>query len=161
MTLFLLHRPGTYPFILNQQTYTNLLPTVSPFDEKLAEDKSVNRLEDSYLLWRSVCSCKLLARTHLILFLNKCDLLQGKLQRGVRVRDSVPSFGDRKNDFATAVKCWFYTPFFFFFSSPTAGLKTHLLTTSLSRSQISSNISKKSLKNTLPSHDHSTSTSHP
>ena len=41
--------------------------TVSPFDEKLAEDKRINRLEDSYLLWRSVCANKLLARTQLIL----------------------------------------------------------------------------------------------
>lgn len=40
---------------------------VSPFDEKLAEDKRINRLEDSYLLWRSVCANKLLARTQLIL----------------------------------------------------------------------------------------------
>lgn len=40
---------------------------VSPFDEKLAEDRRVNRLEDSYLLWRSVVSCKLLARTQIIL----------------------------------------------------------------------------------------------
>lgn len=43
------------------------LSLVSPFDEKLAEDRRVNRLEDSYLLWRSVCSCKLLSRTQIIL----------------------------------------------------------------------------------------------
>jgi hypothetical protein len=43
------------------------LAPISPFDEKLAEDKRVNRLEDSYLLWRSVCANKLLARTQLIL----------------------------------------------------------------------------------------------
>ena len=97
---------------------------VSPFDEKLAEDRRVNRLEDTYLLWRSVCACKLLARTQIILcnspfclpllhqptlafrpVLNKCDLLQAKLQRGVRIRDSVPSFGDRKNDLPTATRC--------------------------------------------------------
>ncbi|KAG6889694.1 hypothetical protein C0995_015442 [Termitomyces sp. Mi166 len=38
------------------------------------------------------------------LVLNKCDLLQAKLQRGVRIRDSVPSFGDRKNDLQTATR---------------------------------------------------------
>ncbi|KAI3604173.1 putative g-protein alpha subunit [Moniliophthora roreri] len=70
----------------------------------LAEDRKVNRLEDSYLLWRSICSCKLLARTQFILFLNKCDLLQAKLMRGIRIRDSVPSFGDRKNDVNTATR---------------------------------------------------------
>ncbi|KAJ7080029.1 guanine nucleotide binding protein, alpha subunit [Mycena belliarum] len=80
------------------------LAPVSCFDEKLAEDKRVNRLEDTYMLWKSVCACKLLARTQLVLFLNKCDLLQAKLMRGARIRDSVPSFGDRRNDVATATR---------------------------------------------------------
>ncbi|KAJ7456954.1 guanine nucleotide binding protein, alpha subunit [Mycena latifolia] len=80
------------------------LAPVSCFDEKLAEDRRVNRLEDSYMLWKSVCACKLLARTQLVLFLNKCDLLQAKLMRGAKIRDSVPSFGDRRNDVATATR---------------------------------------------------------
>ncbi|KAF5381468.1 hypothetical protein D9757_008182 [Collybiopsis confluens] len=82
--------------------YLNFL--VSCFNEKLVEDRKVNRLEDSFLLWKSVCDCKLLSRTQLILFLNKCDLLQAKLQRGVKIRDSVPSFGDRRNDISTATR---------------------------------------------------------
>ncbi|KAF8816932.1 G-alpha-domain-containing protein [Phlegmacium glaucopus] len=96
-------RGAWYPYFDDVDAIIFLAP-ISPFDEKLAEDRKVNRLEDSYLLWKSVCSCKLLARTQLILFLNKCDLLQAKLQRGVRIRDSVPSFGDRKNDLQTATK---------------------------------------------------------
>jgi len=56
------------------------------------------------MLWKSVCSCKLLAGTQLVLFLNKCDLLQAKLMRGAKIRDSVPSFGDRRNDVATAAR---------------------------------------------------------
>ncbi|KAF9458709.1 guanine nucleotide binding protein, alpha subunit [Collybia nuda] len=96
-------RPTWYPYFDDVDAIIFLAP-ISPFDEKLAEDRRVNRLEDSYLLWRSVVSCKLLARTQIILFLNKCDLLQAKLQRGVRIRDSVPSFGDRKNDLPTATR---------------------------------------------------------
>ncbi|KAF8970665.1 guanine nucleotide binding protein, alpha subunit [Flammula alnicola] len=96
-------RGAWYPYFDDVDAIIFLAP-ISPFDEKLAEDRRVNRLEDSYLLWRSVCSCKLLARTQIILFLNKCDLLQAKLQRGVRIRDSVPSFGDRKNDLPTATR---------------------------------------------------------
>jgi guanine nucleotide-binding protein subunit alpha len=42
---------------------------VSCFDERLDEDVRVNRLEDSTLLWRSICSSKLLTKTQLILFL--------------------------------------------------------------------------------------------
>ena len=47
----------------------------------------------------------MLAKTQIILFLNKCDLLHNKLKRGVRVKDFIPSFGERKNDLATVMKC--------------------------------------------------------
>ncbi|KAF8841889.1 G-alpha-domain-containing protein [Paxillus ammoniavirescens] len=77
---------------------------ISCFDEQLREDRRVNRLEDSYELWRSVCSSRLLSRAQIILFLNKCDILQNKLKRGMRVRDYIPSFGDRKNDTLTVMK---------------------------------------------------------
>ena len=81
------------------------LSPISCFDERLREDSRVNRLEDSYQLWRSVCSSPMLAKTQIILFLNKCDILHNKLKRGVRVKDFIPSFGDRKNDTATVMKC--------------------------------------------------------
>lgn len=42
----------------------------------LCQDPRVNRLEDSLLLWTSVVSNKLLANVNIVLFLNKCDLLQ-------------------------------------------------------------------------------------
>ncbi|KAJ6539923.1 guanine nucleotide binding protein, alpha subunit [Mycena sp. CBHHK59/15] len=96
-------RAAWYPYFDDVDACIFLAP-VSCFDEKLAEDRRVNRLEDSYMLWKSVCSCKLLARTQLVLFLNKCDLLQAKLMRGAKIRDSVPSFGDRRNDVATATR---------------------------------------------------------
>jgi hypothetical protein len=47
------------------------LAPISCFDEKLAEDARVNRLEDTYLLWKSVSRNKLLAKTQIVLFLNK------------------------------------------------------------------------------------------
>lgn len=40
--------------------------------------------EDSVLLWKAVCSNKLLANVDLVLFLNKCDILEAKLNSGVR-----------------------------------------------------------------------------
>ena len=82
-----------------------LVSPVSVFDQRLEEDSRVNRLEDSILLWTSICSSKLLARTQLILFLNKCDLLRRKLKRGVTVAEYLPSYGDRRNDVMTVVKC--------------------------------------------------------
>ncbi|KAH8111204.1 G-alpha-domain-containing protein [Phellopilus nigrolimitatus] len=80
------------------------LAPISAFDEKLAEDRRVNRLEDSFLLWKAVCANRLLAKTQLVLFLNKCDLLGKKLAAGVQMRDYVPSFGDRSNTSGTVAK---------------------------------------------------------
>lgn len=65
----------------------------------------MNRLEDSVLLWKAVCSNKLLANVDLVLFLNKCDLLERKLDAGVRLAKYVKSYGDRSNDLETASKC--------------------------------------------------------
>ena len=107
-------RAAWYPYFDDVNAIIFLAP-ISCFDEKLVEDRRVNRLEDSYLLWQAVCACKWLAHMQMILFLNKCDILDLKLRRGVRIRDSVPSFGDRKNDLPTATKCLFRSiPFRFF-----------------------------------------------
>ncbi|KAI0937282.1 hypothetical protein AcV5_005226 [Taiwanofungus camphoratus] len=75
------------------------LAPISAFDQVLAEDPRVNRLDDSLMLWRSVISNKLLANVNIILFLNKCDLLKAKLQRGVRLSHHMTSYGDRPNDY--------------------------------------------------------------
>ncbi|EIN05274.1 G-alpha-domain-containing protein [Punctularia strigosozonata HHB-11173 SS5] len=96
-------RAAWYPYFDDVDAIIFLAP-ISPFDEKLAEDRRVNRLEDSFLLWRQISSSKLLAKTQIILFLNKCDLLERKLKAGVRVKDHVPSFGDRPNDVTTVAK---------------------------------------------------------
>lgn len=84
------------------------LAPINCFDERLAEDRKVNRLEDSYMLWKLVCLSKLLAKTQIILFLNKCDLLDQKLKSGVQVKNYVRSFGDRQNDVETVSKCKSY-----------------------------------------------------
>ncbi|KAF9530617.1 heterotrimeric G protein alpha subunit [Crepidotus variabilis] len=81
------------------------LSPVSVFDQRLEEDAKVNRLEDSIILWTALCASKLLSKTQLILFLNKCDLLRRKLKRGVRINQYLPSFGDRENEVITVVKC--------------------------------------------------------
>ncbi|KAI0044312.1 G-alpha-domain-containing protein [Auriscalpium vulgare] len=80
------------------------LAPISSFDQPLEEDAKVNRLEDSVLLWKSVCSNKLLANVDLVLFLNKCDILQRKLESGIQLSRYVRSYGDRANDMETASK---------------------------------------------------------
>lgn len=90
------------------------LAPISAFDQVLTEDHKVNRLEDSVLLWKAVCSNKLLANVDLVLFLNKCDLLERKLDAGVRLAKYVKSYGDRSNDLETASKCeWIFCSFYF------------------------------------------------
>ncbi|KAJ7232777.1 guanine nucleotide-binding protein alpha-4 subunit [Mycena haematopus] len=75
------------------------LAPLSCFDQVLAEDETVNRLEDSILLWKTIVSSPLLKDTSLILFLNKCDILKAKLESGQKFNEYVVSYGDRPNDF--------------------------------------------------------------
>jgi hypothetical protein len=57
------------------------------------------------ILWKAVCSNKLLANVDLVLFLNKCDILDAKLQSGISIAKYVKSYGDRGNDVESVSKC--------------------------------------------------------
>ncbi|KAF8488073.1 guanine nucleotide binding protein, alpha subunit [Gautieria morchelliformis] len=78
------------------------LAPISCFDQVLVEDTTVNRLEDTVILWKSLCSNQLLKDCNLVLFMNKTDLLAKKLQAGIRLAKYIPSYGTRANDFTTA-----------------------------------------------------------
>lgn len=80
------------------------LAPISAFDQTLAEDPTVNRVEDSLLLWRAICSNKLLANTSIVLFLNKTDLLRAKIEAGVKLANYMTSYGDRPNDYGSVSK---------------------------------------------------------
>ena len=73
-----MQRPALFPYFDDCNAIIFLAP-ISCFDEKLEEDRRVNRLEDSYSLWKMICSSKLLANAQIILFLNKCDLRESSL----------------------------------------------------------------------------------
>ncbi|KAK7038824.1 hypothetical protein VNI00_010454 [Paramarasmius palmivorus] len=77
---------------------------ISAFPDRLLEDPRVNRLQDTFAIWKAIVSSKLLAKTTLVCFLNKCDLLKRKLRSGIMFRDYVPAFGDRENETATVVR---------------------------------------------------------
>ena len=57
------------------------------------------------MLWQTICGSKLLAKADMIIFLNKIDLLTLKLRSGVKIRQYLPSYGDRSNDTGTMVRC--------------------------------------------------------
>ncbi|KAI6021064.1 guanine nucleotide binding protein, alpha subunit [Pisolithus marmoratus] len=78
------------------------LAPISCFDQVLQEDPSVNRLADSFLLWKTIVSHPLLKKAYLILFLNKCDILRVKLESGIRLGNYITSYGNRPNDFESA-----------------------------------------------------------
>jgi len=86
------------------------LAPISAFDQVLAEDTRVNRMEDSLLLWKSVVSNPLLGSVNIILFLNKCDLLKAKLDSGVRLSHHLHAYRDRPNDYESVSK-YFYNKF--------------------------------------------------
>ncbi|CCA67203.1 related to guanine nucleotide-binding protein alpha-4 subunit [Serendipita indica DSM 11827] len=79
------------------------LAPISCFDQVLAEDRRINRLEDSMQLWKAVCSSKLLQNSEMVLFLNKCDILEAKLKSGSKFSDWVPQF-DGANTVADVTK---------------------------------------------------------
>ncbi|KAL1743993.1 guanine nucleotide binding protein, alpha subunit [Schizophyllum fasciatum] len=91
------------PFFDDVEAIIFLAP-ISAFDQVLVEDKTVNRLEDSVLLWKAVCQNKLLCNVDLVLFLNKCDILEAKLNSGIRFSKYVRSYGDRENSFTAVSK---------------------------------------------------------
>ena len=94
----------TFPIIVNAIIF---LAPISAFDQTLAEDPKVNRLEDSMLLWKSVVSNKLLENVNIILFLDKCDLLRVKLEAGVLLAYHMVSYGERSNDYDPVSHCEF------------------------------------------------------
>ncbi|TFL00909.1 guanine nucleotide binding protein, alpha subunit [Pterulicium gracile] len=91
------------PFFEDVDAIVFLAP-ISAFDQVLSEDRTVNRLEDSVLLWKAVCSNKLLANVELVLFLNKCDILDTKLKSGIRLAKYVRTYGERENDLESVTK---------------------------------------------------------
>ncbi|KAI0674434.1 G-alpha-domain-containing protein [Trametes maxima] len=91
-------RAAWAPFFDDMNAILFLAP-LSGFDQVLAEDESVNRLEDSVLLWKSICSNPLLGKTNLILFLNKIDIFKAKLRAGIQFGQYIISYGNRPNDY--------------------------------------------------------------
>ncbi|OJT15553.1 Guanine nucleotide-binding protein alpha-4 subunit [Trametes pubescens] len=79
------------------------LAPVSAFDQYLDEDPRTNRIDDSLQLFKQICSNALLKRAHLVLFLNKTDVLRAKINNGVKVNKYITSYGDRANEYDTVV----------------------------------------------------------
>jgi GTPase SAR1 family protein len=64
---------------------------ISEFDQVLFEDQQTNRLQEALDLWGELCNLPFFGRSHLILVLNKKDLLKQKLAAGIDPRVACPA----------------------------------------------------------------------
>ncbi|KAJ1304306.1 hypothetical protein OPQ81_005466 [Rhizoctonia solani] len=85
------------PFFDDIDSLIVLVP-VSAFDQVLAEDPSVNRLQDSFDMWRELCRTNILHHIPVLLFLNKIDLLKKKLHAGIKFSEHLAGYGDLPNE---------------------------------------------------------------
>ncbi|KAF9649291.1 G-alpha-domain-containing protein [Thelephora ganbajun] len=90
-------RAAWVPYFDNVTIVIFVVP-LSAFNQVLDEDTSMNRLLDSFQLWKTTCSSKILAGVTFILVLNKWDLLAKKIEAGIQFKDFVTSYKDKPND---------------------------------------------------------------
>ncbi|KAJ6484004.1 guanine nucleotide binding protein, alpha subunit [Mycena sanguinolenta] len=57
------------------------LVSLSEYDQMLYEDESVNRMQEAFTLFDSICNSRWFVKSSIILFLNKIDLFAEKLPR--------------------------------------------------------------------------------
>lgn len=96
--------------------------SIGAFNQYLEEDPEVNRLVsdsplslvpllifysqgDSFDIWHKIVNAKLLAKVHLLVFLNKYDLLERKLASGIRFNKYITSYEGRSNDATSCTAC--------------------------------------------------------
>ncbi|PWN46634.1 guanine nucleotide binding protein, alpha subunit [Violaceomyces palustris] len=96
------------PYFDDAQAIIFLAP-ISAFDQKLIEDPSVNRVEDSMQLFSQIIENPLLRDVSLVLFLNKIDVLEKKLRQGILVSDHFPEY-EGENEFEEVWR-WFRSRF--------------------------------------------------
>ncbi|KAF8318371.1 G-alpha-domain-containing protein [Clavulina sp. PMI_390] len=89
-------RQAWIPFFEDTDAIIFLAP-ISSFDQFLQEDPTRNRIEDSLKLFQSIVNQPLLKSAHIILLLNKTDVLKQKLQSGIKVSKYIPTYGDSPN----------------------------------------------------------------
>ncbi|XP_071802275.1 guanine nucleotide-binding protein G(t) subunit alpha-3-like [Asterias amurensis] len=54
---------------------------ISSYDQVLREDNATSRMEESLMLFASICNSSWFSKTAMILFLNKCDIFKEKIKK--------------------------------------------------------------------------------
>jgi len=65
---------------------------LSEYDLKLYEDDQTNRMHESLKLFKEICNNKWFTHTSMILFLNKKDLFEEKIKRGIELSECFPEY---------------------------------------------------------------------
>lgn len=70
---------------------------ISEFDQMLFEEASQNRIIEALNLFEDITNSQYFERTSMILFLNKRDIFQDKIERGVQLSATFPDFKGNNN----------------------------------------------------------------
>ncbi|KAH9947360.1 heterotrimeric G protein alpha subunit 4 [Amylocystis lapponica] len=73
------------------------LVSLSGYDQCLVEDKDANQMQDAMTIWDSICHSQWFKQTSIILFLNKDDLFERKVQHS-HIRSTFPDFDGEERD---------------------------------------------------------------
>lgn len=80
------------------------MAALSAFDQPCEDDPRLNRLQDALALFNSIVNHKLFDQTSIILFLNKIDIFQRKLEEGSsQVSKFFPEYRGVNDYFSTTV----------------------------------------------------------
>ncbi|XP_062303795.1 guanine nucleotide-binding protein G(o) subunit alpha-like isoform X2 [Osmerus eperlanus] len=78
---------------------------LSSYDKTMIEDPAMNRLQESIELFTSICANRVFSSTSLILFMNKMDIFQEKIQySGRHLRLYLPSYTGADRDVDAAAR---------------------------------------------------------
>jgi len=65
---------------------------ISEYDQKLVEDLQTNRLQEALAIFEEICNLKYFEKTSMILFLNKIDIFEEKIKKGVSMEAAFPDY---------------------------------------------------------------------
>jgi len=65
---------------------------ISEYDQVLFEEATQNRIMEALNLFGDIANCEYFERTSMILFLNKRDIFQEKVEKGIMLKDTFPEY---------------------------------------------------------------------
>jgi guanine nucleotide-binding protein G(i) subunit alpha len=65
---------------------------ISEFDQILFEEANTNRIMEAWTLFGDIANCEYFERTSMILFLNKRDIFQEKIEKGIMLCKTFPEY---------------------------------------------------------------------